>query len=330
MRRAACVLLMLLSCPAPRAAADEAAPVAVTLEPWAALDGVERPHRYVVTMRSMGSMEVVADRRLLAFEVRPEGGRRAQRCRHPRLPSRVSSERVRTLAPGEVWQEWIDLRMYCWGRALDALETGGEVTARYGFRRPSPTRWVGRVPGSRSREWTGGVDVEPFRFPAIASTAEATPSGEPRVRVTLAATSARNGASIRFRVAVRAVEERPRVYVRPDAFAFAVRGPGASDALVRCELVGGGGTPMPDLYRRINERTGWRELLDAGAYCPPDTFEAAGVYEVTPEVSLEHDGEEWHLDAVTGRFTGVAAPLRITTGDHGYVEQIPERSERLP
>ncbi|MEQ8887054.1 MAG: hypothetical protein RID93_05440, partial [Sandaracinaceae bacterium] len=60
------------------ALADEAAPVSLELSPWAAFDGVERPYRFVVELRPHGAdpVEVVADRRLLSFEVRPNDSRR--------------------------------------------------------------------------------------------------------------------------------------------------------------------------------------------------------------------------------------------------------------
>lgn len=304
------------------AAADES-PVRVTLEPWAAFDGVDRPHRYIVTMRAASEVEVVADRRLLSFEVRPEGSRRRHRCRHPAVPARTPSARIRTLAAGEVWREWIDLRMYCWGRALTALESGGEVRVRYGWRRRSRSRWIARTPETPWRRWTGGVESEPFRFAAL-ERAEAPgrdASSAAPIRVSLSAGSARSGAALRFRVAVRATEGRRRVYVRPDRFAFQVRGPTGE---VGCQLPRGGGFAPPDLFRRITTRAAWRELLDAGAFCPPGTFRSAGIYEITPELTLDHDGAEWDFDAVTGSFVGTAVPFRVASGEGGYVEQIPE------
>ena len=44
--------------------------VSLTLEPWSAYDGVDRPYRYIVSMRveGEGPLEVVADRRLLSFD----------------------------------------------------------------------------------------------------------------------------------------------------------------------------------------------------------------------------------------------------------------------
>src|SRR5690606_5340830 len=151
------------------AQADEQ--VDVTLAPWDRLDGVERPFRYVLELRPGGAepLEVLADRRVLRFEVRPtEGRRRRYTCRHPAAPRRVAEGRVRTLTLGSAqdasWREWIDLRMYCTGSALRALEAGATVTPTYGWPRATRTRWVARRPGAPTREWVGPRQLAPIAF----------------------------------------------------------------------------------------------------------------------------------------------------------------------
>lgn len=323
----ACLSLALF---APSARADEAL-VAVTLTPWSRYDGVDRPYRYIVEMRPAGAdaVEVVADRRLLSFTVQPTEGRRRYTCRHPQAQRRASTGRVRTLTPGSgedaAWREWIDLRMYCTGRALDALDDGARVEARYGWPRRTSTRWIARRPGSAWRDWMGGAELPEIAFAAQpeGTTRRAGEDGSP-IDLSLARTSSRTGGGLVLRVSVRAREGTERVYVRPDAFGFRVRGPLGD---VTCHTDPGGGSPPPDLYRRITRRAGAGAALDADYFCPEGTFELAGVYEITPEVVLEHSGEEWNLHAVTGRFTGPLVPIRITHGERGYVEQIPERAD---
>jgi hypothetical protein len=169
------------------------------------------------------------------------------------------------------------------------------------------------------------VELEARVFPAITRSEETRQIGQqdpPRVRIALAPTSARSEPGLLFRVSVRARVGRERVYVRPDAWSFIVRGPLGD---VVCALEPGGGPPAPDLYRRITERVAVRETLVAPDFCPPDTFELAGIYEVTPRLALEHSGEEYELNAVTGTFEGPTVPIRITSGERGYIEQIPER-----
>lgn len=323
----ACASLALF---APAARADEPL-VEVTLSPWAAYDGAERPYRYIVEMRPRGSgpVEVVADRRLLAFTVRPSEGRRTYTCRHPRAQRRASTGRVRTLTAGRgedaTWREWIDLRMYCTGAALTALAAGAEVQPRYGWPRRTQTRWIARAPGARWRDFEGGAELPAFTFPAQpAEITRRIGEGPTPIDLTLAPSSPATGASLVLRVALRAREGTERVYVRPDAFAFRVSGP-LGDVVCRAEQ--GGGSPPPDLFRRITRRAAAREALDADFFCPDGSFELAGVYEITPEVTLRHSGEEWGLDAVTGRFAGPTVAIRITLGERGYLEQIPERAD---
>lgn len=318
---------------APAVAHAEDDPVAITLTPWNAHDGVERPFRYIVEVAARGAepVEVVADRRLLRFEVRPQESRRRFTCRHPAAPSRVSESRVRTLRAGDAegpWREWIDLRMYCTGRALDALAGGGaSVEARYGWPRRARTRWVARRPEAPLREWIAHLDPAPFVAPAVPRDGTTTriggEDGPSPIDVSLTSTSARTGASLVLRTAIRAREGSERVYTRPDAWSFRVRGP-LGDVVCRAAM--GGGSPPPDLFRRITTRVAAREALDADYFCPEHTFELAGVYEVVPEVTLPHSGEEWDLGAVTGRFRGPLATMRITRGGRGYVEQIPEEA----
>lgn len=322
----------------------DASPVEVTLEPWAAHDGVDRPFRYIVTMRPRGDapLEVVADRRLLSFVVRRPESRRRFRCAHPHAPPRPDEERVRTSSrggeAGSVWREWIDLRMYCWGGALAALRDGAQVEGRYGWRRADRRRWVARTPESPWREWTGGVDLVPFSFSRVeepptrrldeeweSDTSENARRVAP-VHVMLSSRTVLRGGMVSFRPSVRAREGRARVYVRPDSWSFEVRGPTTT---VRCAIPPGGGAPPADLFRPITERYAAVDLLDAEFMCPEGTFDQAGVYEVVPELSLRHSGEEWGYDAIIGRFAGPPSPIRVTAGGLGYVEQSPRRTDEV-
>lgn len=315
---------------APDARADDDAPVTLTLTPWSAYDGVERPFRFIVEMRARGGeeLEVVADRRLLRFEVRPTEGRRRYRCRHPAAPSRVSEARIRS-ASDEPWREWIDLRMYCTGRALNALRDGATVEARYGWPRANRRRWIARRPNAPVREWTAHVEPPPLSFAAVPDepTRRVGEEGESPVEIALSRTTARTGAGLVFRTAIRARDGSERLYDRGDAWMFRVRGPLGD---VACAVEMGGGSPPPDFFVRVTRRRASRQRLEADHFCPDDTFTLAGVYEITPEVRLPHSGEEWGLEAVTGRFVGPTVPVRVTRGSGGYVEQIPERAASSP
>ncbi|MBX3272810.1 MAG: hypothetical protein KF729_21285 [Sandaracinaceae bacterium] len=315
MRHASGIALVLVAlAAAPRARADELAEV--SLAAWDARDGTARPHRYVLSVRAATSVEVVADRRLLTLEVRPEGARVAARCAHPRAPTAVDASRTRALAPGEAWQEWIDLREYCAGRALAALEGGAEVRATYGWRRATARRWVAR---SAPRQAVGSLAAPPVAFAALDARTTTMRQGDEWVpaplEVALAPSTITRGAALVLSVTVRAHDRGGRAYVRPESFSFRVRGP-AGD--FTCRLAPWGGAPVADLYQRIGRR-GWTERLDARVLCPPRAFDRAGLYEVTPKLRLDHRGAEWGLAAITGRFVGPAVPLRVVGGAH--VEQ---------
>ncbi|MGF1467793.1 MAG: hypothetical protein ACFCGT_16840 [Sandaracinaceae bacterium] len=380
------------------------------------------PFRYVVSLTATGGpADVVADRRLLAFDLTVEGRRRPVRCTHPEAPRRVDDARVRRLSAGETWTEWVDLRMYCWGRELAALRSGATIQARYGFGRRGRGRWVLRAAGAEPdrhdlRElegptWTvpampdaqttrrveprAGFDVagdadpdappgaelgagseagatadpgpaadataapgpsahaaaDPGRATDAAvnpgtaadaaadpgratdATAEAasppddaaTPPPPSPVDVTMDARDVRRGTSLVLRVAVRAHDGRVRAYVRPDSWTFRVLRP--DGASVRCGILRGGGSPPPDLFAHLSERRAVRHRLDASFFCPDGTFEDAGIYEVTPKLRLDRSGDQWDLDAVTGRFVGPTVAIRVRRGPSGYVEQHPPSPE---
>ncbi|MGE0787546.1 MAG: hypothetical protein AB7S26_17865 [Sandaracinaceae bacterium] len=320
----------------------DAPTVDVTLAPWASRDGTDRPYRYVVGLdaRADGELEVLTDRRAISFEVRATEGRRARRytCRHPRTPRTSERGEHRRAAREVSWTEWVDVRMYCTGRALSALEGGAELTLVYGWRRPSRTRWTARLApetGRRARvsvrDAVGGASsaaltVAPRESASGTVRVGATDEtlGPAPIRVELSSRTARSERGLTFRVAVRAVEGTERLYVRPDAYGFIVVTPTRT---VRCRVARGGGRPPADLFTRATTRSGPVSLLDVSYFCPDDTFREAGLYEVRPKLRLDHSGEEWSLHAVTGRFLGPPATIRILSSPDGYTPQtVPERA----
>lgn len=292
-------------------------PAELSLELPEAEVAAREPYRRLLTVRASAPIELNADRRLLRLEVTPEGSRRALRCEHPDRPARLDRERTIRLEANARWQEWIDLREYCWGRALGALRAGGDVTLAFGPRRARrgdvTLRALGE-PAVDHRELGPVVaHVDPLPAPEEPDT-----SG--RVRVVLADRDARTGAGVTLRVRVLARSGTERAYVRPDRFRFVVHGP---DGDVECAARRGGGTAPADLFRRLTTRSGPSFTLVASAYCPAGTFDVAGIYEVTPIVDLEQDGSRWGLDAPTGSFRGAPALVRVRRDARGYLEREP-------
>jgi hypothetical protein len=283
---------------------------------------------YIFTLRttSWPSAEVVADRRLLSFVVHPEGGRRTHTCRHPDAPRRVPEGRIQTLGGRDAeHREWIDLRMYCWGRALTALEGGARVEVRYGFGRRGPGLWVARRPdpdtsaGRESARVLEGAEIA-FAPPSTPTAEGAEPEDAPLITVTMPSRDVRSGASLVFSPRLRATAGSHHVYVRDDLFRYRIRGPlGEHEcALERTPIA-----PIIDFYRTVSPRRSASGTLAIRLACP-DAFQVAGIYEVTPIVDLVYDAADWDIDDVaTGTFEGRPVPIRVRTGEHGYVEQVP-------
>lgn len=298
--------LLTLSASATAHADDE--PIRVSLTPLAEYG----PYKAKLTITAHAEREVVIDRRLLQLTVRPEveGRRRSPRlrCRHPDEPRRA--ERTRTMSAGETYEEWVDLRMYCWGRALRALEAGpATIEVGYGFRRGGRGRFVARQEGERRPP--RGVEAEPLAWPGPPETSDE--GEEMPVRVGLRPTSSR-GTPV-LRPTIRATGGRPRVYLRDDLWSFTVQGPlGTVECAPRRQLI----APIVDFYRRLSSRPR-TERFAVEHYCPEDTFSLPGIYDVVPRIELIYDADRFDFDAVTGTFEGEPTPVRRTRGE--YLEQ---------
>lgn len=328
--------VVLVTVPAANAASKPGGPAGpqldVRLAPWTPpRDGAAHRgdhFKRVLTLENTGTRpaRIVADRRLLELTVRPQdernGSRRARRrygprvhCDHPDKPRRVDDARIRKLVPGETYREWIDLRMYCWGRALPALRRASRIEVAYGYERGRRDRWVARpadVPGDRTR-WIEGTAIELGKAPARTRDPEAS------IRVEMARRHAYTVDGLLFRVAVMAAEGHgsKHLYVRPDQWQFRVAGPGGER---ECGMRRHRRTPIVDFFDRVTRHRERKFTLEAARYCP-DAFQRAGIYDVIPIVELPYKAEGYDLETVTGTFEGVPTPIRIIRGEEGYVEQ---------
>ncbi|MFT5356748.1 MAG: hypothetical protein ACI9KE_003974 [Polyangiales bacterium] len=291
-----------LAVSAPAAADDDR--ISVQIRP---VEG-HAPWIYRLSVTSHDDQDVAFDRRLLRLEVHVDGVRRPHKCSHPDAPAR--SPESRAMSRGESHHEWIDLRMYCWGRALRALQTGNaRITTRFGFKRRGRGRFVARRDGERRP----AHDVAGPELSWTYLRAESTPGP---VRLGLADQTSRG--SVRFRPSLRAGNTRPHVYLRDDQYSFEVDGPNGHVSCVRQRLPI---VPIPDRFRRLRSRQ-IRENLDADYYCPEGTFDDPGIYSVTPVLNLPHSGESWGIEALTGVYEGSPGIIRVRT--RRYVLQNPD------
>ncbi len=260
------------------------------------------PYELVLSVVARGDVEIAEDARLLHLDVRPEGARRPLACDAPDRPRRIDASAMHALRSGEVWTERFDVRRICWGRALSALSGGASVAGSYGAARGRAAPPIARASGAEHRS----VAFAPFSFAAVPP--PHAPDGA--VRVSIAPVDAASGARVTFRVAVRA--SRPvRALVRLDHFRFRVSRPDGSTRT--CAMPHAPSAAIPDLFARLSPRGGRALVLDARAYCDDDTFDRAGIYEVTPVLDLDADGAEWGFDAPLGAFEGAPVPVRVRT-----------------
>jgi len=302
--------------------------VVAELAPYAPASPPGDPrYLFTLTLRTTAwpDAEVVADRRLLRFEVHDPSSSRARplACAHPDAQRlRAGSPRARAIggmnAPPS-YREWIDLRMYCTGRALDRAERGGRIVATYGQSRAARGAWVARsrlaVPGTPAESL---LPAGEFKLPPRPSTPPLTAAVE--AAVSLAPTSQRREEGLSFAVSVRSPRGSRVVYLRHDYVRFRIRGPlGAAE----CGVAPTPLAPIVDLFRPVSPRTATTIRVDARQACR-GSFPVAGVYEVAPVVSLPWAFPGDPTRAITGEHAGSAAVVRIIIGERGYVEHIPE------
>ncbi len=314
MRALACALVLLLAAQASAAVAQRrrVEPVPPPVELTFAPDPTPGAPsgRWMVALRASADVEILADRRLLWLEVRPDDARRALRCESPARPRRADPSRVRSLRAGERWAEWFDIRSVCWGAALRAFERGANVTAHFGS-----ARWR-RLEVARNAEGTWRELTQPsMRFAGGGERIE--PTG--LVRVTLADADVATARRLPLRVTVRAGAGPIRAWIRPDRFSFRVVAPDGSTH--RCTIPRGGGAAIPDLFARLSTTRGTSRTLDARQFCGERVFAFEGVYEVTPVLELDASGAAWRMDTPLGVFEGPPAAVRVRVGDRGYVER---------
>ncbi len=308
--------------------------VEVRLVPFTGANPPGEPrYLYVMELRSTSWTlpEVVADRRLLRFDVSDPTARhpRPLRCAHPDAPRfHAAPARAQTLG-GEglpsVYREWIDLRMYCNGRALGLLEHGAHVVATYGYAHGARGAWVARRAASGpeaqsvSELSAGEFDVAPLLPPTTSP-----PTSTEAAQVTLARADSATQAGLGFSVSVRSTSGTRRVYLRNDQVRFRVRGPlGTHECgLDRVPIV-----PIVDFFRSVSPRAAATVRVDAAQACP-DAFPVAGIYEVSPVVELPHAFPAHPEQSLTGSFVGAPAVVRIRVGERGYVEHIPDEEGR--
>lgn len=284
-----------------------------------------------LTNAGLVPLRVVADARLLSFDIVPAGGGTAVRCALPAdmVPS-SDAERGLVLVPGRSYTERFDPRLYCFGaREAAALVPGAQVTPHYGFggrgtgapfvALPLAPDGTDRSTLPASVRMLHGSDVT-LPATAPAATPAAPPPAAPleanpvRLRVTLAERIDFDRIFERMlTVSVHNDGDRPvRTLLRPSTIGFTVTTPGG--VTVRC----GDSTavhPIAELLGTIGPRGRADVTLQPGAICPSGTFDEAGLYSVTPRLDTSQLGEGAPgVRLFRGEVKGTPSLLRLRTG----------------
>lgn len=285
-----------------------------------------------VRLTNAGSvpLRVVADARLLSFDIVPVGGGAAVRCALPAdmVPS-SDAARGLVLVPGRSTTESFDPRLYCFGaREAAALVPGAQVTPHYGFGgrgTGAPFVALPLAPDGTDRSTLpasvrmlqGSAVTLPAAAPAAVAAApppaplEADPV---RLRVTLAERIDFDRIFERtLTVSVHNDGDRPvRTLLRPSTLGFTVTTPGG--VVVRC----GASTavnPIAELLGVIGPRGRADVTVQPGALCPSGTFDEAGLYSVTPRLDTSQLGEGAPgVGLFRGEVKGTPSLLRLRTG----------------
>lgn len=310
-------LTVLAASPAP------ALPVNLRLE---RAPGSETAVVFRVTNAGEAPLRVAMHRGLLSLDVLVPGRRAKVRCAPPpgTRPGSVDPERVVALAPGASSAEVVDVRWFCWNaRARKALATpGATIAARYGFRRGNARTWIASSSDGATR--VGSLEAEPLSLPAAPAPAAPAVATTLSLRVVPERLDSGSGRSVAASVRLEnASPDDVRVFVRPEAFQFDVRGPTEA---VRCGLGQRLRAPLRESFSRLGPRRRTSLVLDLAAVCPRGTFATPGIYDVTPTFEATEDGERVGLRAVTGTIVGTPFAVRVGAGDlPTYEPQEPPR-----
>ena len=289
------------------------APVVLTLEPTG-----DRDHFvFALTNESAEPVRLLASRFLVGLELRPEGRRGGvRRCSAPvgLAPAGVVPDRIVALDPGERYDEQIDVRFFCWGQSKLRAKAHS-VKATYGRRgRASTDRWV-----VSNADGTGGhharLESEPLAVPAAPD--PPTASTEPRRGLELRASNAQAWDGREVVVGLRLVNHGPDpvdVFLHPFAYRFRVS---SASGEVACAVHDPERVLSRDRFTRIRRGGIQSARLDLAQFCPRDTFEVPGLYEVRSEVVLSEDGASAGLSAFSGTVAAEPIVVRVSRGHAG-------------
>ena len=334
----------------PSAEKAEAAPA----PPKLTLSVRERGPRlpWVMSIENTGdsSARVVADPRLLSFEVKVPGKHKPTRCELPAdmFPKKADHRLWVQLGPGEGIEQSFDPRLYCFAAGGQwKLVPGSLITPRFGWDQKKKYTWKRgkKVPvkpsepfvaraadGDRDEdEAPDGIkelDGQPFALKSKYAKWAKTRLEEDRKRkhdapieMRMAQGSdahAERTATVAIKLKNRS-KHRQRLYFRRELVSFEVMGP---DGLTNCDAQPDLRAPDPQAFLSLAPGRTMTITSRLVELCPTGTFGRPGLYLVHARLDAAEDGSDFGLDAFTGRlFSEQPATIRIRSGDLPFLKR---------
>jgi hypothetical protein len=307
------------------------------------------PWKMTVANRGDAATKVVADPRLLWFDVRVPGKKKLATCRLPEglFPGKVDKRTQVTLDPGEGVEQSFDPRLYCFAAGGQwQLVPGAIVTPHFGWPEKKKTSWkkgkkveepaakqvapfVAQDPDAKLDEADGSakeVIAEPFALRsdyarwALRGLNPEKEDESPIVMTTVQGSDAQAERTATVSVTLKnRSKESQTVYFRRELVKYEVMRP---DGLATCD-------PQPDL--RAPDRQAFAKLGPGGSIsatsrlvelCPTGTFDKPGLYLVHARFQSTETGEDFQLDSFVGEVTSHGpATVRIKTGEQPLIQK---------
>jgi hypothetical protein len=235
---------------------------------------------------------IVADARLLALDVTPRSGRKAEHCELPgEMRPQDDLARPLVLPPRRAYAERFEPRLYCLeGGRLDALAPGAIVTARLGWSGHGvhPPLMVSPIEGLEAQVAPSkSIKSLPVALPdePTATPVPVKDEGGPAARgeATLALEAARSvdaASSSEIAIPITLVNKGHRAAIvrfRPETLGFEVVGPRGADHCAWAMLPA---APAPNLFTTLGPGGGTTLTIVLSAYCPVRALAQPGLYVV--------------------------------------------------
>jgi hypothetical protein len=328
--------------PAPPAAAAAPASVSLTIDTLAP----QSPWKMRIENTGAVPLRVLADARLLSFDITPPGAKKSVRCALP-ADMRPSSDldRVLVVPPKRSYSEIFDPRLYCFGHTeAAALISGAKVVAHLGFaaaahgKKPVAPFEVAPIEGvvpvvSPARE----VVSSPMTLPA--SESSASPAAPPPPNVATANGDAPFPTKLSLSVPAHVGAYRPyeltiavtvhndgaravTLLFRPETIGFDVIAPSGT---VRCSWPTRVGGTVREAYTTVRAKGRATVSVLLPDLCPDNTFDQGGLYVVRPRVDTRGGASEsLGLTTFEGEVIGTTTTLlRIRHGNNPPKAQRP-------